>query len=129
MFLRQKSKGVTRMLYACSKPHTRNSFGLLPQGYCVTKNLNLEKATSSVLSVIIFQSMNESFKSTNQMRSCVKHIIYLRSYLKGTESVIWIDPTYQPKGGDPRYRTLPLKALSDLVCISYQCYFEWWFLY
>ena len=39
--LRQKPKGVTRMLgeKACSTLHECNSFGLLPQGYCEGKTL------------------------------------------------------------------------------------------
>ena len=32
---------------------TSNSFGLLPQGYCKRKPLNLEKTTSHVLSVLL----------------------------------------------------------------------------
>ena len=36
-----------------SMRHARNSFGLLSQGYYERKNLNLEKTTSSVLSVLL----------------------------------------------------------------------------
>ena len=35
------------------REHVRNSFGLLPQGYCERKTLNLETMTSSVLSVLL----------------------------------------------------------------------------
>jgi len=38
---------------ACSTPATRNTFGLLPQGYCERKHVILEKWTSSVLSAVI----------------------------------------------------------------------------
>ena len=34
-------------------PTTRNTVGLLPQGYCERTHINLEKTTYSVLSVIL----------------------------------------------------------------------------
>ena len=33
--------------------HARNSFRPLPQGYCDRKTLNIEKTTSSVISVLL----------------------------------------------------------------------------
>ena len=34
--------------------HVHTSFGLLPEGYCEQKPVNVEKTTSSVLSVLLF---------------------------------------------------------------------------
>ena len=48
IYLRQTPKGFTasnsfwRRITRHAKDHARNSFGLLPQGYCVQKPLNLE---------------------------------------------------------------------------------------
>ena len=47
---------------ACSMPTTRNSFGLLPLGYCERNNLNLEKTTSSVLSVILINLWSRAWE-------------------------------------------------------------------
>ena len=35
------------------KEHARNSFRILPQGYCERKPINLEKITYGVLSVLL----------------------------------------------------------------------------
>ena len=58
-FFVQKQKYLRALNYktreqAFSMPHPRNSFGPLPRGYCKRKTLNLEKTTSSVLSVLSF---------------------------------------------------------------------------
>ena len=58
--LRQPIKGVTRVLRRFARqresvlrPTAHNSFGLLSQGYCEEKSLNLKKSTSN-LSLILF---------------------------------------------------------------------------
>ena len=60
-----KPKGVTRMPREYDKTereHARNSLGPLPRGYCEQKTLNLEKTSSSVLSVLLLLSMIKLFK-------------------------------------------------------------------
>ena len=49
----QRSYVHVALNYNIESENARNSFELLPQGYCERKPLNLEKTTSSVLSVLL----------------------------------------------------------------------------
>ena len=49
----QRSYGQAVLNYTTEREQPRNSFELLTQSYCERKPLNLEKTTSSVLSVIL----------------------------------------------------------------------------
>ena len=48
----QRNYAQAALNYETQLEHPRNSFGLLPQGYCELKPLNLAKTTSSVLILI-----------------------------------------------------------------------------
>ena len=73
---RQKELHACRVeLQDREREHTRNSFGLLPQGYILNeKLLNLEKTTSSVLSVLLLISERRVDRKLVEM---VKQIISL----------------------------------------------------
>ena len=64
--MRRKPKGVTRMLFlslSCnSTRHARDSCGLLSQGYCEQKTLNLESVLSDILiNLYVSESKKISF--------------------------------------------------------------------
>ena len=42
--------------------HTRNSFGPRPQGYCIEKTPNLEKSTSSAISILLLIYDQDNYK-------------------------------------------------------------------
>ena len=83
--LRQKPKKLRAVcveqilaLHFSYTQHAHNSFGRLLWGYCTRKHLNLEKSTSSVLSVIVINLWRNHYWNHFSKLSTIKSIFIKR---------------------------------------------------
>ena len=87
----QRSYAQSLFLFCNSTQYPRTSFGILPQGYCERKPINLEKTTSNVLSVLLIIYVNNHLL-------VVKQLDKQRNWLLYSNSNYLILITLQPDG-------------------------------